>query len=451
MPRPARIGVHLRSSTAHRVDERSEVRDAVRRFLMAGLLVLAVVAVPVGLWTRAQAENHALANARQMAERLAQFTVRPVITAEFLAGDPAASLALDQRLQLWLNEGFIVRIKVWDPSGRIIYSDASALIGERFPRPVWGPVLTAEWEGSATLGYQDELDNQFERTKGPLVEVYVPFMSATGQPLVFEAYYDDAAVEQEQEAILLSMAPPLFASLLALQLAQLVPAIRLARRIQRSQIARRRMLQHAVEASDFERRRIARNLHDDVIQDLAGLAFHLEAEEMHGVPGQRKLFGSARSILQANVRRLRAVATELYPPDLDNSTLGEALTRLADALQEHGIEVVMTLPDRVELPHDVKVILYRVARESLANIVKHAGATRVIVRLEATGGTVTLHIDDDGRGFDVTKGSPDGHLGLRLIQDAIREADGALRIEPGPGGGTSVTATVPASIDPDQR
>ena len=168
----------------------------------------------------------------------------------------------------------------------------------------------------ATFGHQQEFENQFESAGGELVEVYVRFAAANGTPLVFEAYYDDEQVRGVQEEVLYGMIPPLLLSLFALQMAQLPTAVRLARRIQANRTTGHRLLKHAVEASDLERRRIARDLHDDVIQDLSGLCYALESEELH--PGAKdQLLTAARDILQRNVGTLRAMTTELYPPDLD--------------------------------------------------------------------------------------------------------------------------------------
>lgn len=121
----------------------------------------------------------------------------------------------------------------------------------------------------------------------------------------FEADYDDDEVRAEQASVLFGMAAPFLLALGVLQLAQLFPAVRLARRIQAHEAARSRLLRRAIEASELERQRIARDLHDEVIQDLSGLSYVLESEERHGPQAQRALFADARRILQDNVRSLR--------------------------------------------------------------------------------------------------------------------------------------------------
>lgn len=412
------------------------------RFLLTGLLVMTLIATPVAFWIRAEAENHALDNAQRITQRLADYAVSPLINDRLIAGDPAAIEELDVRLKPWLERGAVLRIKVWDGDGRIIYSDVPSLIGQQFDLPAPALGLLAGASGTTSLEDQQGLENEYEADSGELVEVYVGSLAATGAPLIFEAYYDDDGVREEQTRVLLAITPIFLLAFGVLQLAQLIPAVRLARRIQAHEVSRRKLLQYAIEASDLERRRIARDLHDEVIQDLAGLSYAMEAEEKRGAASQRPLFGRVRSILQENLRTLRAMTSELYPPDLDTLGLPAALTRLAESLREQGIDVALQVPDNYEMDRDHAVMLYRVAREVLTNTVKHAHANSVHLSLLREDGSTVLTIRDDGRGFNPEDGSPEGHLGLRLMHDTIREAGGSLQVLSGGGCGTSVIATL---------
>ena len=436
------MGESTRGGTA---EERSEVRSAVGRFLLVGFVALVFVGTPAALWIRAQAEAHALGNVTLVTQRLADYALAPVVTAELLAGDPAALRTLDSRLAPWLDNGAVLRIKIWDGNGTIVYSDLPELIGDRSEFPQGGEALLVGGPGVSAIGISDELENRHESLSGGLVEVFVGSSAATGAPLIFEAYFDGDAVREEQTAVLIDMAPAFLLSLGVLQLAQLVPAVRLARRIQAGQVARRRLLQRAVDASALERRRIARDLHDEVIQDLAGLSYALESEVTHGAPEQNPLFTRALAVLQQNVRSLRAMTTELYPLDLDRLGLPTALDRLADPLRERGIEVTLdlpgnALPDNALLSREQSAVLYRVAREVLANILKHAEAHAVEFSLHVDRNRTVMRIGDDGRGFDPDAAAPEGHLGLRIMSDTMLEAGGSLDIRSRPGGGTVVSA-----------
>lgn len=418
------------------------MRAAVTRFLLTGLVTLVAISIPVAVWIRGQAEHHILASATARTHELADHTVAPLITDQLRAGDPTALRALSDELAPWLADGYIVRVKVWDPNGRIIYSDLPSLIGRNFPLPHWSTDLLAGGPERASFGTPQQVDNEQDFALGEMVEINVRSVDATDRPLVFEAYFDDEAVQKEQLALIAEIVPFFVLSLLALQLGQLLPAIRLARRTQAGQASRRRLLQHAIAASDFERRRIARELHDEVIQDLAGLSYAFEAEETHGPPGERPLFGRARTILQRNLGTLRAMTTDLYPPDFARLGLAEALRGLTAPLAGKGIEAIVSLPERIDLDRDRAAMLYRVAREALANTVKHASAGMVELTLVQDDDRTTLTVRDDGRGFDPESPSPDGHLGLRIMRDTVRVVGGDLAITSRVGEGATVVATL---------
>ena len=425
---------------------RSEVYKAVRQFLLMGLVALVVVTTPVAFWIWSEAEHHALENSKQATENLAQNVVAPLLDDGVLQGDPAGIARLDERLRPWVGERSVFEIRLWDASGRMVYSDDEKLIGQTFNLPHEATDVLAGKEIKATLELQADEVQADGVNAGELVEVYVPVTAPNGERLAFEAYYDDDAVRKEQAAVLLDMAPPFLLALGVLQLAQLLPAVWLARRIQAYEAGRTRLLHRAIEASELERQRIARDLHDEVIQDLSGLSYILESEELHRPVGQRQLFSDARRILQDNVRNLRAMTTELYPPDLNRLGLCGALVRLGDPLEERGISLTLDLPAKCDMDRDRAALLYRVAREALANTAKHSRAQHATMQLRQVGNSSEIRISDDGRGFDQSLGSPEGHFGLRIMRDTIGEAGGSLHVQSAPGQGTTVVARFGAAI-----
>ncbi|MCY7405517.1 MAG: histidine kinase [Cryobacterium sp.] len=415
---------------------------AVGRFLAIGIIAMIIVAVPAAIWVRELSERNAMDNAIQHTQRLAAYSVGPLLTDAVIAGEAGSTRRLDERLAPRLSDGSIVRVKVWTPEGRIVYSDLSTLIGQVFTLPTWTSELLAGGKGRATLELHDDPGDESETEAGELVEVYVRATSVSGDPLIFEAYFNDDAVREEQSALVVGLIPAFLLSLGALQLAQLFPAVKLARRIQGHQSMKRQLLQHAIDASDLERQRIARDLHDDVIQDLAGLSYALEAEERHSTPENRALFAQAKEILQKNVRTLRAMTTELYPPDLAELGLPAALTRLTAPLLEHGIAVKLHIPADCDLDRERAAMFYRVAREVLANTAKHARAGVLELSLMQDQDRTILLIHDNGCGFDMSADAPENHLGLRIMRDTIQVAGGSLEVRSWRGGGTSVMATL---------
>ncbi|NHW47902.1 sensor histidine kinase [Paenarthrobacter sp. MSM-2-10-13] len=434
-----RARANLNTSTED--SERLEVKSAVARFLTAGFVALIVVATPVAFWIWAEAERHALANAREFTQRLADNVVGPLITNQLLDRDPTALELLDQRLAPWLASGSVTRIKVWDEAGRVVYSDKKNLIGQDFEHEEWARLLLDGGPATATLERQTAEENEYEAHAGELVEVYARSSSQSGAPMIFETYSSGEGVRREQQAVLMGMIPPTLLSLAALQLTQLIPAVRLARRIQRDQVARHKLLRCAIEASDQERRQIAGELHDEVIQDLSGLAYALEAEERRGPSELRTVFTHARSMLQSNIRSLRAMTSELYPPDLEEFGLKSSLLRLETPLVERGVALSLEIPEDLILDRDREVLVYRVAREALVNATKHSLAQEVSIRIRQSGGCTEITVVDDGVGFDPQGSRPEGHFGLRILGDTIRQAGGSLDIRSQPGAGTSVTAT----------
>ncbi|MDR6416390.1 signal transduction histidine kinase [Pseudarthrobacter sulfonivorans] len=408
-------------------------------------MALVLVATPVAFWIRAEAERHALANARDVTQRLADNVVGPLITDQLLAREPAALELLDRRLEPWLAESGVTRIKVWDERGRVVYSDVASLIGQDFEQEEWARLLLEGGPATATFEPQTAEENEFEATSGELVEVYVRSASQSGAPMIFETYSSGDGVRREQHAVLMGMIPPMVLALAVLQLAQLIPAVRLARRMQVNQAARNVLLRCAIEASDQERRQIAAELHDEVIQDLSGLAYALESEERRGPPELQHVFTNARTMLQNNIRSLRAMTSELYPPDLEELGLNASLMRLEAPLVERGIGLTVEIPETFVLDRDRAVLLYRVAREALVNVSKHSSARAVAIRVRQAGQRTEITISDDGVGFNPSESRGESHLGLRILGDTIRQAGGAFEVRSAPGEGTCVIATFGAA------
>ncbi|WP_149957846.1 sensor histidine kinase [Zafaria cholistanensis] len=440
MPEMPSPGTGRRSGAS----EGSAVRAEVWRFLAAGLVVLAVIAIPAAFWVRAIAERIALDSILATTQRIADYALGPLATEKLLEQDPASLDRVRETLDPWIDNSHIVRIKMWTADGRIVYSDQAELIGRTYELEGWAQGLLAGGPGQATFEAQGGAENTYEAGRGELVEVYVTSSSPSGVPLIFEAYFDDKVVRDIQGKVLAGVAPAFLLALAALQLALLVPAVRLARRVNEHQEARRQALQHAVEASELERARIARDLHDDVIQDLAGLSYALEAEEPGDGAGGLRTLAPAREIVQGSIRTLREITGKLYSPELDSDSLPEALGLLVDPLAARGIHATLRLEGHPRLAPRQATMLYRVAREALANVTKHALADTVLMVLATDGRHTALIVRDNGQGFDAAQGAPQGHLGLRIMRDTAATVGGTVDIQSWPGAGTTVTATVAA-------
>jgi PAS domain S-box-containing protein len=202
-------------------------------------------------------------------------------------------------------------------------------------------------------------------------------------------------------------------------------------------------------AQEEERRRISRELHDDINQRLALLAIELGRLEAHPPATPEK----ARPAFQALTQRLAAIsddvrrmAYQFHPSILDDLGLSAALKYLADDFSSKtGIKTIVVQEELDEpLPRDIASCLYRIAQESLANVTKHAKTSRVELELTCDEQAVTLSIHDAGVGFDVERVQAQ-HAGLGLVnmRERVRSVRGRLDIQSQPGEGTHIIVNIP--------
>lgn len=205
-------------------------------------------------------------------------------------------------------------------------------------------------------------------------------------------------------------------------------------------------------ASMEERQRLARELHDSVSQALYGIQLGAQTarELLNGDTAEEELksvlvepLDYVLSLADAGLAEMRALIFELRPDALQSEGLVSALNKQANALQvRHHLKVEPSLCEEPALTMEAKAALYRVAQEALHNIVKHARATKAMIRLASGPEVVELCVEDDGAGFDPSGAFP-GHLGLRSMRERIARLDGTLSIESAPERGTCISARVP--------
>jgi PAS domain S-box-containing protein len=195
-----------------------------------------------------------------------------------------------------------------------------------------------------------------------------------------------------------------------------------------------------------ERQRLARELHDSVSQALYGIALGARTARTLLDRDPRQAAEPLEYVLnlaEAGLAEMRALIFELRPESLKTEGLVAALDKQLAALRaRQGIAVEATLCDEPDVPLELKEPLYRIAREALHNIVKHARATHVKVRLECGDDGIALEVTDDGVGFDGDGAFP-GHLGLRSMRERVEALGGTLDVASAPGRGTRIRARIP--------
>lgn len=206
-------------------------------------------------------------------------------------------------------------------------------------------------------------------------------------------------------------------------------------------------------AVSAERNRIARELHDSVSQALYGIA--LGTRTVRTLVDRQPLEDNIKttlanpleyvlSLADAGLAEMRALIFELRPDALEKEGLVVALTKQAEAVRaRHKLDVRTELCDEPSaLSLTTKEALYRVAQEALNNLIKHAHATRVDLRLDCSADALTLEVQDDGVGFD-PQAEYLGHMGLHTMRERVVRLGGALHIESAPGQGTTVQVSLP--------
>jgi two-component system, NarL family, sensor kinase len=424
---------------------------AVAQFALAGLVVLALFLVGSVLVFRSLGRSEALRDARQFAVLTGQGIVEPALQPGVLSGDERALTRLDRIVQERVLGDRIARVKVWTVGGRIVYSDEPRLIGQTFPLDEEKLDVLRTGNARAEVSSLEGEENRFERGLGDVYEVYLPIRAPDGTPLVFETYQRASTVASTGRRIWIPFASLLLLSLFLLWLVQVPLAWRLARSLRRSQEDREQLLERALEASDDERRRIAADLHDGVVQDLAGISYSLSAaaEQADERPAAetRSTVREAAAATRGVMRRLRSVLVEIHPPNLRASGLAAALEDVVAPLAADGVEASLTVAGE-PLPEDVERLFYRAAGEAIRNVRLHAQASTVAVSVSSSNGAARLEVVDNGVGFTAAereRSRAEGHVGLSLLEELVARMGGRLDVVSTPGDGTSFELEVPSS------
>jgi PAS domain S-box-containing protein len=198
-----------------------------------------------------------------------------------------------------------------------------------------------------------------------------------------------------------------------------------------------------ITAQEQERSRIARELHDDIGQQIALLTIELALLSRAGQNEAVSLTGEASRRVQGLARSVHDLSHRLHPTRLRLLGLVSALEALRDEFSKSGIEIGFTHKDiPSKLPADVTLCLFRIVQEGLQNALKHSGAHQVLVYLSGGTGMLSLRILDDGLGFDVDLAFRKG-LGLLSMHERLEAIGGTLEISSTAGVGTELKVTVP--------
>jgi signal transduction histidine kinase len=432
------------------------VAKAVAAFLVAGLVVLSAIGVALALALRKTATDDAIREATLLTQLEATNVVGPVLNDKALVPGPA-NLLLDRVVRQHVLGDRIVRVKIWDATGRIVYSDDPTLVGKRFPLDSEDLAVLKTGGASATVSDLKASENMGEKKFEKLLQVYLGVQTPSGQRLLFETYQPYDVIVAASRRTWLTSLPVLLGGLVLLYLVQAPLAYRMARRLRRSQDEREAALLAALAASDRERATIAADLHDGIVQGLAGASYSLSAAAGPAWatdPGAAQVMAGTAADLRRWVRELRSLVVTITPPQLHVQGLATSLADLAATLEVRGLAVTVDVSGTEQLDETTETLVYRAAQEAVRNIVRHADAGAVTVSVARSDPgpgreqSLVLRVRDDGCGFDAAGNAARsrGSVGLELLSGLVTSHGGTLTVDGSPGRGTELVLRMPLGL-----
>ena len=459
------------------------VRLSLVRLLLAGggVILLAGMLV-VGTWVGSEIESGVISRAGTVTSLYVDSLVSAHL--QSLAGNgelrAADRAALDRLLSGTPLGQHIVAFKIWAPDGRILYSPNLALIGRQFPVK---PALAQAFAGEvhSQIANLTEPENEFEARQWPrLIETYAPVRSVnTGTIVAVSEFYQttDELVQEVRAARLRSWLMVSTATLVMfLLLVWLVRRTSNTISAQQSELSEKvtqltallaqnerlhdRVRRAAARTTALNERflhRVAADLHDGPGQGLALALMRMEilADVCSTCPAS---VGKDRSVgedfrtmhvaLQAALDDLRAISGGLQLPEIEQLSLAETARRaVRDYERKAGLVVPLTVDDVPnEAPLPVKITLFRLLQESLANGFRHGGAPNQRVELTRSDGQLVVEVTDGGKGFDPQAAVADGHLGLAGMRERVEILGGTFSVGSAPGRGAVIRAALPLRL-----
>jgi two-component system, NarL family, sensor kinase len=403
----------------------------VLQFAIPGLLVLLLVGLGAVLVFRARSEKEAIRDARQLTGAIGQGMIEPRLDGRIVAGDRQAIATLDRyvREKVLPLQPSLVRMKLWTGTGRLVYSDERRLIGTH---ATLDPEELAALDRDAVVA---------EGGKGRLLEVYLPLHNVNGVPLLFETYLRYSSVSANARAIWLTFAPALVAALLLLWIVQLPLAWSFGGRLRRHEQEREALLLGAMHASEDERRRIAGDLHDGVVQDLTGVSMTLGAA-MAGARGtpMEPLIAQAAESTRHSIREMRSLMVDIAPANLQEEGLEGALEDLLARLTARGVRTEARIDGPLGGDQATDELMFRTARETLRAAQRRTGLTSLVLDARMRDRALVLEVTHDG----APGGAPDGAVDpLEALGARATALGGRLAVAETPAG-RAVTLTLPA-------
>ena len=444
-----------------------------QRFMLASLIILIAGMAGIGIWVGNQIKNGVIHRTGATTALYVDSFVTPLLqefgTTGFLSQEHHEQLS--KLLQDTPMGQQIVTFRVWDPTGKVIFSTDESTAGKTFPISDGLASAILGWV-SSEVSQLDAEENAPQRGIRPeLLETYSPVrLSGTNEVIAVAEFYQivdalnqEIAAAQRRSWLVVGAVTLIIYLLLAGFVRRASDTIEQQRATLNDQITRltellaqnqelhervRRAAGSVATLNERFLRRIGSELHDGPAQDLGLVLLKLDAlidrwEQSQASPAFAEELASIQSPLQNAHKEIRAISTGLSLPQLAELSLPETVIRAVRAHERRtGSRVklnVASLPEQAALP--VKITAYRVLQESLNNAYRHAGGANQQIQAFMDGDILVLEISDDGPGF-VTRSTTafNGHLGLVGMRERVESLGGIFSVKSEIGKGTQVTA-----------
>lgn len=424
------------------------LRNPVTQFLIVGLLTVTGIALGINFFAGQAASDEAIHEARSTNEVLARSVAMPLIPRGLVSGDAGAIDKFDRLVTKRLLVGQVRHVNILTADGTVIYSDDKNLVLTQVrlgddQRRILAAGGTGSQFSAARAGRGGE---SAARGVEDMAQMYTRIRAPEGDPVLFEAYYSLDGIESRRQEIFASFRWITLGPLILLIAVVTLMLRVLSGRLTRAGMERERLLKSAIDASDAERRRIARDLHDGVVQDLAGTAFSISAvaRDPETTSETRTTLKGAGGALRDSLKALRSLVAEIHPPELHSEGLAAALADLIAPAGPARIQASVSVAGVESASTETTALVWRVAQEAVRNAIRHSRASTLAVTVRGDAGRVSLEVVDDGIGF--TPGlvqDPDSY-GLRGLKTLVADCGGELGVRSSPGDGTTVRMEVDA-------
>jgi signal transduction histidine kinase len=459
-----------------------------KQFLMMSFPVLLAGTLVIGWWIGKQVEEGVAHRIGSVTALYVDAFVGPHV--QSLAKDAGLTSADLAMLNSDLNETMlgqkIISLKVWDRTGRVLFSTDPDVIGKQFPIEEGLEVaLGGSIFSEISIRNSDE-QKEHGQPLPRLIETYTPIHEdRTGKVIAVAEFYErpdelDRLAGEAQRSSWLRVAATMLAMYLCLfllvrrgshtidaqrgelskQVAQLTTL-----NVQNGKLQARVIdaAERATALNENFLQRVSADIHDGPGQDL-GFALmqikNMEDAVATAVPGdQRKPAPWAQGLpltkvaIESALKDLRAMSADIELPDIARLELGDIAARVVRDLQvKTGVSVDLSLQgEPVAASFRVKVALYRLLQESLANTVRHAAGTTAQVLLKMTPEMLHVEVRDQGPGFDPVVAASKGRLGMRGMQQRVEVLGGVFELHTTPGAGTLISVSLPLSAENPER